>query len=115
MMTAENNSSAAKRKDPPGVLCAKCDHLNPPGSTECDSCHAELFRVCKVCHKTYQAAYSKCVFCGAKGRRQEPRHSGKRLAPQSISLKWVYAAALLIALALCYKIFQKVGNMNFGS
>ncbi len=113
-MTAENNPTEVKRKDPPGVLCAKCDHLNPPGSTECDHCHARLFRVCSKCGQSYQDALSRCPHCGTRPGRLSRRKGNIHPAAQSFNMWWVYAVALLFALAVCYKVFQKVGNLNFG-
>ena len=116
MTTVQNNSPEAppKRKDPPGVLCAKCEHLNPPGSTTCESCQASLFRTCPKCGKPYQQAYSRCIHCGNRDHHASPRRHGRRSLTPPNRLWWAYAAVLLALLALFYKVFQKVGNMNLG-
>ncbi len=113
-MTAENNPADAKRKDAAGVLCAKCDHLNPPGSTECEHCHSALFRDCPKCGKTVQRVFSRCNHCGASLARWGKNPGHVHPAARPFNMWWVYAAVLAACLMVCYIIFNKVGNMNLG-
>jgi len=58
-----------------GVLCAKCDHLNAPGSTTCEYCRSALFEPCRHCGKTVRRTAHRCEFCGHHTRPKSRRHS----------------------------------------
>lgn len=58
-----------------GVLCPKCDHLNPPASTACEYCRAALYEPCQNCGKTVRRTAYRCEFCGRRLRPKPTRHS----------------------------------------
>ena len=47
-----------------GVLCGRCEHVNPGGNQTCEHCRAGLFVTCHNCGSTNQAALSLCRECG---------------------------------------------------
>ena len=47
-----------------GVLCAKCDHLNPPGSKACEECGAHLYVACHYCGHKNRRVDAVCTECG---------------------------------------------------
>ena len=49
-----------------GVLCAKCDHLNPRGLDACETCGAELFETCKRCGAAKPRNSSRCPSCAER-------------------------------------------------
>jgi hypothetical protein len=116
MTTVENNSpeTAPQGGSAKGVLCAKCEHLNPPGSTSCEFCRAELFRICPKCGQRFQDALSRCSHCGERMHRHGTRRRRKQSDAGPNNLYWACAAVLILALAVAYKVFQKVGGMQFG-
>ncbi len=64
-----------------GVLCAKCEHLNPLGIEQCETCQAPLYVSCPKCGHRNPAVLDHCLECK---RRQIPmappenRESGPR-------------------------------------
>ncbi len=77
---AENVSTTNVPK-PKGVLCGKCEHLNPPGSRVCEHCEAKLFFDCRFCGKEIQVVAPRCPHCS---RRLTGRHTQKPSTLQSI-------------------------------
>lgn len=73
-----------------GVLCAECEHLNPPGTQVCGECRAELFVVCGSCGRRNERIYSRCAGC--RGPLRQPRWGQwlKRLFGKS---RWVCLVA----------------------
>ncbi|HOX03301.1 MAG TPA: zinc ribbon domain-containing protein [Candidatus Paceibacterota bacterium] len=59
----------ASQPNAKGVLCIKCDHLNAPGSRECDYCQAALWVACRHCGAETQRALTKCTHCGHRIHR----------------------------------------------
>ncbi|HOX04325.1 MAG TPA: zinc ribbon domain-containing protein [Candidatus Paceibacterota bacterium] len=81
-MNAKDPSEAAvPHKEAPtiqshkGVLCEKCDHLNPPGSEACEWCHRALWVTCGSCGEKTPIALPRCDSCGRRIDRhgQQPR------------------------------------------
>lgn len=65
-----------------GILCAECEHLNPPNLRECESCSADLFDECPECGSEKQAVRVECSACEEKERaraahRRESGPSGR--------------------------------------
>ena len=90
-----------------GVLCARCDHMNPAGADECRRCGAELFRDCPSCGETIQRIYSRCSKCHHRlpqrrflfwGRsRSKPR--ARRSNVQRVGRRFLYS---MVALGLLF-------------
>ena len=51
-----------------GVLCGRCEHLNPPASETCEKCGEELFVACDRCGFRNERALTYCRKC----RRELP-------------------------------------------
>ena len=90
-----------------GVLCAKCDHLNPPGSTMCEYCHAALFGTCRHCGKTVQRTSDRCEFCGHHTRHKSPRHSQfwRQLFTGGNRITLWQVALLIVVVYGAYRVF----------
>lgn len=82
-MDPNNLSVDGKPKSHRGLLCAKCDHLNPAGSEQCEHCQSELFSDCHKCGERNQTVVSKCRKCGTKLRRVQRKR--KRTSWRKIS------------------------------
>jgi predicted amidophosphoribosyltransferase len=89
-----------------GVLCAKCDHLNPGGSTACEYCRSALFEHCRHCGKTVRRTAHRCEFCGHHTRPKARRHSRLwRLAFTGWRRITLWQVALLVvAVYVAYKL-----------
>ena len=46
-----------------GVLCAKCEHLNPEGLEKCETCQAHLFIFCSYCGSKNGRVLARCRKC----------------------------------------------------
>lgn len=46
-----------------GVLCAKCDFVNPHGSTKCEECESHLYIKCRECGAHTERFHSRCPEC----------------------------------------------------
>lgn len=62
-----------------GVLCAKCEHLNPPHSNECETCGAHLFLSCKECGEGNERVRTRCLKCGRRLHRSWLQRSRKKM------------------------------------
>lgn len=56
-----------------GVLCAECEHLNPPGSESCEECEANLYKKCRHCGELNQKVLSTCRSCNRSLHRRPTR------------------------------------------
>lgn len=81
------------------VVCAKCTHPNPAGLQRCEQCRGHLFVVCRDCGTTNARSEPRCSKCN----RRLHRSINERLDPlgaKNISMKWIYAMAAILLLAL---------------
>jgi hypothetical protein len=61
----------------PGVLCAKCEHVNAHGRNVCESCGAHLHVVCHSCGHRNERARTLCSECGHKLHRSWGRRANR--------------------------------------
>ncbi len=95
------NVNGPKRGAATGVLCADCEHLNAPGSTECGYCGAALFLKCPKCGQQTQTALPRCTHCQTSLRHRR-RHSRLWRRVFSGGQKLTFSQILLIALVLAF-------------
>ncbi len=69
-----------------GVLCVKCEHLNPPGLDKCETCDAHLFVVCSRCGHRNGRVLSRCAGCRGKLHRsiRERWKGGSEVQPVNL-------------------------------
>jgi hypothetical protein len=87
-----------------GVVCAKCEHLNPRGRNTCGHCGAHLYVLCHSCGNRNPRSVSACTECGRRLHRSLWRRITRRLFERDRK-KWALQAivvviGILIALAL---------------
>ena len=58
-----------------GILCAKCEHLNPAGLEKCETCQAHLFVFCTYCGTRNGRVLTRCTKC----RRRLKAGLGRKL------------------------------------
>jgi hypothetical protein len=83
-----------------GVLCAKCDHLNPRGLEVCETCNSALFETCKRCGKSKARNSSRCLSCASLAalRPPDPQPQSK---PQPLTAEELRPAGRGILCAHC--------------
>lgn len=91
-----------------GVLCAKCDHLNPPGSTACEYCRAALFEACRNCGRPVRRTAYRCESCSQRTRPRAVRHSQlwRRVFSGSRRITLWQVAALVVAVYGSYRLIM---------
>lgn len=83
-----------------GILCSKCERLNPHGLENCDRCGEDLFYSCHRCGERNQKVFNRCRKCGRLGVKTWVNHLSERssgwgmLSP--LTLLTVFVAILLV-------------------
>lgn len=101
-----------KRSGSRGVLCSKCEHLNPPGRNDCEKCSAHLFLVCRECGQGNERVRTRCTNCGHRlhrslfGRVKRRMQGSYRLAALRVLL---FMGAIFVA----YLFISFVSNLRF--
>ena len=73
----------SRPNDARGVLCVKCDHLNPASLEECEVCKAHLWVNCLECGAKNRRINIRCDECKRrmhKGRSKSSRSQSRRSA-----------------------------------
>jgi hypothetical protein len=105
---SEAESKSAKPLGERGVLCAKCDHLNPPGCNVCEECDAHLYVTCHSCGHRNRRVDAVCGHCGHHLHRSLGRRLRKKLFPQNRKIILVEAALLIILVLAAYRLIVKL-------
>jgi hypothetical protein len=104
MQNKLNPNRPLEAKSERGVLCVKCDHLNPPTSKHCTACGSHLHVACHKCGKQSPRVLTRCPHCGFRLHRSFWRRWQRRLLKRRGRFNPVQLG-LAIALAfLTYKI-----------
>lgn len=88
-----------------GVLCVRCEHLNPPGIEQCETCRGHLFVTCHECGAKNARVSSRCVECGRrlhKSRRRSAR-------PEPGINRWLVVVVLVGILVALVALFLLSG------
>lgn len=89
-----------------GVLCAKCDHLNPAGIELCEHCNGHLYIVCRDCGHTNARVLPKCEKCNRRLHRsfKDRMRGGNESKPVNLLYVGIAAAAVLVVLVILVKM-----------
>jgi hypothetical protein len=87
-----------------GVLCAKCDHLNPPGSKVCEECGARLFVACHYCGHKNRRVDAACAQCGHHLHRSVWRRWQRKILGQNVKLLVIEAILFVILVVIGFKL-----------
>ena len=90
-------------KTKPGVVCAKCGELNPPGKNTCSRCGARTYISCPHCGHANERAKTVCGECGRRLHRSPWRRWRKRLFGQRPKITPFQILLLLFFVLLAYK------------
>jgi len=103
MNPANPASQSGKRHAGSELPCAKCGHVNPPGSNTCEQCQAHLWVVCHHCGYRNRRVDPRCVECGFRLHRSLWRRLSKKFFPNRKIAAW-QIVLLLIAVWVAYKL-----------
>jgi hypothetical protein len=92
-LSSERSSRTAKTVR--GVLCVKCEHLNPLGVDLCETCKTHLFVNCLECGTKNSRVSPRCSDCG---RRMHKRR--RRDEPGGRGVNRLYVGIVLVVLAV---------------
>ena len=109
-MSSSELENAARVTTRRGVLCAKCEHLNPPQMNECETCGAHLFLACKECGEGNERVRTRCVKCGRRLHRSLWQRSRKRMG-RSGRLAVAKVLLFCLGLLLMYGLFVVVSGL----
>ncbi len=87
-----------------GVLCAKCDHLNPPGSKVCGECGAHLFVACHYCGHKNRRVDAVCSQCGHHLHRSMWRRLQRKILGQNSKILVIEGVLLVLVVLIGYKL-----------
>jgi len=113
MTTSESSKVGSHASVQRGVLCAKCEHLCPPGSNVCDECGAHLHVKCHACGQRNPRVATRCTECGQRLHRSFWERWQKKLKSKRMETLWPLALAVLAAFGT-YKIIIKLLEVGDG-
>ena len=91
-----------------GVLCAKCDHLNLPGSKACDECGAHLYVACHYCGHKNRRVDAVCAQCGHHLHRSLWRRWQRKFLGQNSKILAIEAVLLVVLVVVGFKLIIKL-------
>jgi hypothetical protein len=94
----------ATGKSRSGVLCAKCDHLNPPGASQCTACGSHLHVTCTGCGQRNPRVLARCPKCG----RRLHRSRWRRLKRKFFNKRWKVTPLQIILLVVLVLVAYKL-------
>ena len=89
-----------------GVLCPKCNHLNPGGLKQCEYCNSQLFVKCKKCGAKMQRVISKCPACRHRMHKSPFRKLKSRMFRRSKKITMGQRAILMIVADGAFKVIR---------
>jgi hypothetical protein len=111
MTTIMNNADTSRSKAADkGVLCPKCEHLNPPGTKVCNNCGCHLFVTCQSCGARNQRALSRCSSCGHQLHRSPLKRALKKLHLDKVKFAPAQALAIIIVVIVSYLLITKISS-----
>lgn len=111
-MTDISKPDTPATREDRGVLCGKCDHLNPPGSTDCEFCHRSLFHECVHCGEPIQRGLHRCPHCHGRQKKRASKHRRylRKLTGGAFGVTWWQVLFLLVAVYITYKIVLRMSQ-----
>ena len=91
-----------------GVLCAKCEHLNPAGGHICTRCGSHLHVNCPKCGRRNPRAMNRCSQCRHRLHRSPWQQWRRRIARGNRKIKLFHVVLLVLTIMITYKIIIKL-------
>jgi hypothetical protein len=92
-----------------GVLCIKCEHLNPQGIESCEFCGSPLFVNCKDCGAKNARVNPRCTSCGRRMHKRRKRNP----SPRSGVNRWLVGVVLALILVVMVLLMGLAGVRLF--
>lgn len=83
-----------------GLLCARCEHLNPATLEKCESCGSHLFIFCGRCNTRNQRVHSRCVKCNRRLHRSVGEWVKSTSEPAAVNFALLGGLFLFLAVAV---------------
>ncbi len=99
----------AKITNGKGLVCAKCNHVNPTGIDRCEACQGHLYIVCRKCKHTNPRMLQRCAHCDHRLHRTSKENGG---GSPSKPLNIVFAGIALVAFTIAATILVKMSGLR---
>lgn len=83
-----------------GVLCIKCEHLNPPDIENCEECGAHLYVNCQECQTKNSRVSARCSHCGRRLHKRKKRRGREERGINLLYVALVLAGILVAIIAV---------------
>lgn len=83
-----------------GVLCIKCEHLNPPGIETCEECGAHLYVNCQECQTKNSRVSARCSHCKRRLHKRKKRQGREERGINLVYVGLVLAGILAAIFAV---------------
>ena len=107
----EGDTTTLARPGAKGVLCGKCDLVNPPGAHKCEECESHLYIKCKECGAHTERFHTRCPECRRSLYKSffEKMTSGifnsrARVTPLQLALLLIFAAVAFYCVIMIERI-----------
>lgn len=110
--SGEHVDSKADKRPRKGVLCAKCEHLNPPSLGTCERCHSHLFVTCGDCGTRNERVRTRCSDCGRKLHRSLWQRIGRRTFGRPTGVTPTAVFFFLAGVAIVFGIIVLISNIS---
>ncbi len=92
---SESKTKTEAQQGAKGVLCPKCEHLNPRGLDKCEFCSTHLYIACPKCSARIGRVEPRCPECGNR-IRLTPMQKFKHTVRKKLTRMNLLQVALLI-------------------
>jgi hypothetical protein len=104
--TQAGGGPSPARKDARGVLCVKCEHLNPIHREECEFCKAHLWVNCHQCGAKNRRVNIRCDECNRRLHKGRSRSGSSRMGRAGLNF-WVVGlviGGIMLTIGLLYVV-----------
>lgn len=102
------NSRASK-----GVLCGKCEHLNPRGIDKCERCDSHLYVTCQQCKHRNPRVASRCSNCNHHLHKSKSKKFFRKMFKKDRGKIVLQVGLGIIGAIIAFKIIVKIAESNF--
>jgi predicted nucleic acid-binding Zn ribbon protein len=95
-----------------GVLCAKCQHLNPAAQTTCELCGARLYITCEKCGRQNKRVATRCSECHARLHRSVWKRWRHALVSRRSRITPFQIAGAIVAAYFVYRVIVMLAEYS---
>jgi hypothetical protein len=107
-----SDTTQTPRSTAKGILCAKCQHVNRPGSTTCSVCNSHLHIKCNDCGAVNERAIDSCRICGRSLHRSAARRLLSRLSTKRNRIKPTFILLMFAVVGVIFFLVVKVTQIE---